>query len=398
MRRERRGGPKKGPTRKNKNQNPPPPFPPPSSGRGSFGVVYKARWYGGLVALKVIPLSPVAVETATAIVGGGPESAPPPAADLSPLSAAVGSRVGRELSLGVALSHPHLVACYRAWLVDAAAVGAHRASWEGSAPRAASSAARAAPPSSSAAAAAAAAAPLPDRSAYADRADSGLAVEAAARAGADGGPACDEGQPPDAGAVAAANAAAAAAASSSPPREAWLLLEYCAGGTLDAAIRAGRFAPPASDAALAAALRTLRDVAAGMDYLHAHGVAHGDLKPCNVLLKPAPRGAGDGRGFIAKVGDFGLSRFVGARGHVSTHTTGKRGERKGGWGVGCGVWGKRESVFVFSSVNVITPPPFPPPPSLSPLRRLHPVHVARGDDGTPRQPGVRRVQASAEKT
>lgn len=37
---------------------------------------------------------------------------------------------------------------------------------------------------------------------------------------------------------------------------------------------------------------------AGMDYLHASGVVHGDLKTANVLLKST---TSDARGFICKV-------------------------------------------------------------------------------------------------
>ena len=291
----------------------------PLIGRGSFGAVYKARWFGGLCALKVVPPSPEAASAAVASAGAGGGVA---ASDLTPVSAAVGVRVGRELSLGVALSHPHLVATYRAWVVDAGAVGAHRASWEdgrsGGDDTAAAAAASAAawtrlPPSPSP--------PNTDRSISLDRADSGLLAEVEEAAAA----AAAAGTDPAAAAAAAASTLTAIAPTTTPdpaPREAWILLELCSLGTLDAAVRARRFAPAGSPAALAAALRTLRDVAAGMEYLHAHTVVHGDLKACNVLLKPAPRTTFDARGFTAKVADFGLARFVGARGHVSTHTHG----------------------------------------------------------------------------
>jgi serine/threonine protein kinase len=64
----------------------------------------------------------------------------------------------------------------------------------------------------------------------------------------------------------------------------------------------------------------LREVAAGLAYIHARNVLHGDLKAANVLLASAP---GAPFGQIAKVSDFGLSRAVapGAT-HASTHTMG----------------------------------------------------------------------------
>ncbi|KAK9842248.1 hypothetical protein WJX81_002584 [Elliptochloris bilobata] len=60
---------------------------------------------------------------------------------------------------------------------------------------------------------------------------------------------------------------------------------------------------------------------AGMDYLHSAGVVHGDLKSANVLLRST---ATDARGFTCKLGDFGLSRLVdtGVHTHISTKTYG----------------------------------------------------------------------------
>lgn len=59
----------------------------------------------------------------------------------------------------------------------------------------------------------------------------------------------------------------------------------------------------------------------GMEYLHAAGILHGDLKPANVLLKST---SADRRGFICKLCDFGMSRLMDATQatHVSTQTYG----------------------------------------------------------------------------
>jgi serine/threonine protein kinase len=52
-------------------------------------------------------------------------------------------------------------------------------------------------------------------------------------------------------------------------------------------------------------LQTLQEIAAAMQYLHSHDIVHGDLTGGNVLLTSSDK---DGRGFTAKVVDFGLSR------------------------------------------------------------------------------------------
>jgi len=65
--------------------------------------------------------------------------------------------------------------------------------------------------------------------------------------------------------------------------------------------------------------RTALEVASALNYLHSVKIIHGDLKTANVLLK------GDGsdpRGFVCKVSDFGLSRFLAEDSHIKTFTCG----------------------------------------------------------------------------
>ncbi|KAG2439441.1 hypothetical protein HXX76_004797 [Chlamydomonas incerta] len=59
-------------------------------------------------------------------------------------------------------------------------------------------------------------------------------------------------------------------------------------------------------------LATLSEVASALQYLHAQGFVHCDLKPENVLLKEA----NNRRGFTAKLADFGLSELRSADGQV----------------------------------------------------------------------------------
>ncbi len=73
---------------------------------------------------------------------------------------------------------------------------------------------------------------------------------------------------------------------------AFLVTPWVSGGTLRDRLRAGAPLSPAE------ARRTLREIAAALAHVHAHGVVHGDLKPDNVLLE-------DGRVLLA---DFGVAR------------------------------------------------------------------------------------------
>jgi hypothetical protein len=59
--------------------------------------------------------------------------------------------------------------------------------------------------------------------------------------------------------------------------EAFVAMEYVSGQTLEAALAGARFTPAQADG-------ILTQVATALDYAHAHGVVHGDLKPSNIFL------------------------------------------------------------------------------------------------------------------
>jgi hypothetical protein len=74
----------------------------------------------------------------------------------------------------------------------------------------------------------------------------------------------------------------------------WMAMRLLAGGSLAERVRRGPLTP--RDAAA-----VLRGVANALDYAHAHGIVHRDVKPANVLLDEA------GRPYLA---DFGIARML----------------------------------------------------------------------------------------
>lgn len=63
-------------------------------------------------------------------------------------------------------------------------------------------------------------------------------------------------------------------------------------------------------------LRCLLDVVCALEYLHANGICHGDLKCGNVLCQSSVL---DSRGFVCKVGDFGMAVVREKELKVETH-------------------------------------------------------------------------------
>ncbi|GAB4814946.1 hypothetical protein N2152v2_001992 [Parachlorella kessleri] len=97
--------------------------------------------------------------------------------------------------------------------------------------------------------------------------------------------------------------------------------QYCDQGTLIDAAEKGWFRVARSSGSppsMSSMLRTLREVAAGMAFLHDKSIIHRDLTGTNVLLDSAP---GDCRGFVARVCDFGLARLTN-KGSIETRTLG----------------------------------------------------------------------------
>jgi len=90
----------------------------------------------------------------------------------------------------------------------------------------------------------------------------------------------------------------------------WMVQELCDLGTLTSCSERGllrlerKLTSPAN---MAAVVPTLHDIATAMAFVHARGVIHADLSGRNVLLSSS-----ESRpcGFVAKVGDFALSRYT----------------------------------------------------------------------------------------
>jgi tRNA A-37 threonylcarbamoyl transferase component Bud32 len=79
----------------------------------------------------------------------------------------------------------------------------------------------------------------------------------------------------------------------------YIVMEYVEGRTLADLIAKGPL--PSSRA-----VRLVAEVCSGLEYAHAHGVVHRDVKPSNILVMA---------GGAAKVGDFGIARIAGS--HVT---------------------------------------------------------------------------------
>ncbi|KAL4448504.1 hypothetical protein ABPG75_005723 [Micractinium tetrahymenae] len=104
----------------------------------------------------------------------------------------------------------------------------------------------------------------------------------------------------------------------------WIVQQLCTHGTLLEAAEAGLLrrerslsAPPDMRAVLLACW----EVASALAYLHARGVIHRDLTGNNVLLDAAEPTAADPRGWVCRVGDFGMARLAAGE-EASTETYG----------------------------------------------------------------------------
>jgi tetratricopeptide (TPR) repeat protein/tRNA A-37 threonylcarbamoyl transferase component Bud32 len=82
----------------------------------------------------------------------------------------------------------------------------------------------------------------------------------------------------------------------------YLALEYVEGGSLDRKLNGTPRAPKQS-------AEIVRTLALALQHAHEHGVIHRDLKPANVLV---------GKGWVLKVGDFGLARKADASVQTAT--------------------------------------------------------------------------------
>ncbi len=76
--------------------------------------------------------------------------------------------------------------------------------------------------------------------------------------------------------------------------QAFIVMEFLAGGTVADAMRLGAIAPVETT-------RWLHQTAAALDYAHGHGVLHRDIKPANLLLD---------RDRVVHVADFGIAQLT----------------------------------------------------------------------------------------
>lgn len=89
--------------------------------------------------------------------------------------------------------------------------------------------------------------------------------------------------------------------------ETWIVMEYMDLGCLRAALKSKLFRHDAVRPKFKTVCKTLSDIARGMQFLHLHRVIHGDLTTKNIMLQESQSRV---KGFVAKIGDFGLSRTL----------------------------------------------------------------------------------------
>ena len=90
----------------------------------------------------------------------------------------------------------------------------------------------------------------------------------------------------------------------------YMVMEFVDGPTLKDQLR--QYEQEQSYFALREAAQVVRDVAAGLDYAHAHGIVHRDVKPANILLRPEQKLANHTGQlpFTAVLADFGVARML----------------------------------------------------------------------------------------
>jgi serine/threonine protein kinase len=98
---------------------------------------------------------------------------------------------------------------------------------------------------------------------------------------------------------------------SQPHGSPFVVLPYCAGGSLRALIRDRAFYP------LPAVLPLLEQIAEALDFAHASGFIHGDVKPENILLSSDRK--------QSYLSDFGMSNVFAVQERFSTVTPGPQG-------------------------------------------------------------------------
>jgi tRNA A-37 threonylcarbamoyl transferase component Bud32 len=84
----------------------------------------------------------------------------------------------------------------------------------------------------------------------------------------------------------------------------YMVMEYVPGQTLAQFLRQSGALP------LDQAYQLLRDLASALDYAHAQGLVHRDVKPSNVMLEPVTSTGANTLGFRAVLTDFGIAKLL----------------------------------------------------------------------------------------